>query len=344
MLARREQGVALISVLLVVAIATIVCTMMLSQQQGAISRTTTLLSSEQAWQYNLGAEAFAMEVLAEDARNDAASSRGNVDNLGEIWARPWPPFPVDGGMIKGSIEDEQGRFNLNSLVASGTQNAFAVAVFQRLLAQLQLSPGIANAVVDWIDIDNDPSGYEGAESDWYMRQKPPYRAANQAFSSVSELRLIRGIDEKAYQALEPLVTALPTEAVLNINTAKMPVLASLAPGLTSAQLAAMRAAAGADGFLTVDSFIQSPELTALSQSDKDSLRALISVSSQYFRISSEADIDNQRSTLISWVRRRSSDDLVIFRREKVLPIKDSAMTTDNNKTTIPDLNAMGGKS
>ena len=42
------------------------------------------------------------------------------DDLGEIWAREATPFPLEeGGWLMGSLEDLQGRFNLNTLADRG---------------------------------------------------------------------------------------------------------------------------------------------------------------------------------------------------------------------------------
>ncbi len=135
-----------------------------------------------------------------------------------------PTLPVEGGTIKVSIEDAQGRFNLNSVV-----NPASRQVFDRLLQVLRLDPQLANAVLDWIDTDDLVSpGGGGAEDVDYLNFNPPYRAANQPMASVDELRLIRGFDAKTVAALLPYVTVLPVATNdINVNTASPVVLAAL---------------------------------------------------------------------------------------------------------------------
>ena len=347
-MAPRQRGVALITVLLIVAIATTLCTAMLVMQQRAIARTMSLLDGQQSVQYDLAAESFAMEVLAQDARNDAASAMGNVDTPYEIWAQTWPPFPVDGGTVSAHIEDEQGRFNLNDIYSGGAVNQAALAVFQRLLTEERLDPNIASAVVDWLDTDNTPTGSGGAESDWYMRLDPPYRAANRNFAAVSELMLVRGVDANAYQLLEPLLCALPSGTPMNVNTLKPEVMAALFVGFSPVQAQGVMRSGAPQGFNNIDTFLSSPLLNGVSMNDKTALQQgnLLSVNTQYFRVSVRAIIDGQVRAMRSLIRRQSSSDLQVLRREWVLPQADGMANQDaashNGGLSGGDLNHGGG--
>jgi len=172
-----------------------------------------------------GALHWASVALLEDA------AQNSIDHLGEVWAQRLPTLPVDGGAISVSIEDAQGRFNLNNLVQNNARSQPDFEVFWRLLQTLRLDPNLANAVVDWIDPNSDVSSPGGAEDIDYLNLKTPYRAANQPLASVDELRLVRGFDAKTLQTLLPFVTALPPAAgrtPINVNTAKPEVLAALA--------------------------------------------------------------------------------------------------------------------
>ncbi len=317
---RRQRGVALITVMMIVAIATAVSTLMMVRQQRAIARTASLMDSEQAWQYDLAAESFAMEVLAQDARNDASSGRGAVDSNFEIWARQWPPFPVDGGSVQGRIEDEQGLFNLNDLLGTdGQPNKLFLAAFQQLLMQNQIPVALSQAVIDWLDADNQPSGPMGAESDWYMRMPTPYRAANRDMASVSELRLIRGMTEVYYERLKPWVTVLPRGTLINVNTAKPQVLMALIPGISLVQANALIAAGAPNGYERPDSFLAEPFFASMQQAQLDTLGGMITTNSSYFRVTCQAEIDGKVSWMRSLIRRQSSTDLSVFYRERILP-------------------------
>jgi general secretion pathway protein K len=89
-------------------------------------------------------------------------------------------------------------------------------------------------VIDWIDADSNASA-AGAEDIDYLQMKTPYRAANQPFQSVEELRLVRGFTRDMVDKLRDFVTALPQPTAINVNTADKKVLESLF--YTSATLA-----------------------------------------------------------------------------------------------------------
>lgn len=236
----RQTGIAALTAILVVAIATVLAVNLLWQTSVDLRRTETLLLQDQARQYDLGGEEFARFGLAEDFRDDGAN--GN-DTLQENWAKPLS-FDVEAGKLEGYLQDQQGRFNLNGLIdKEGKRIPEAADQFERLLTLLPLErpldPGTAAALVeatiDWIDPDQSPE-LNGAEDDQYTGRQPPYRPANFWFTSTSELLAVEGYTGEIYAALRPHVSALPPQAngdrwKLNVNTATDLVLASLLPNL-----------------------------------------------------------------------------------------------------------------
>lgn len=220
----RQRGVALITAVLLVALATVLATRIGSR--GAIDqrRATALMMREQAYQIGLGAEAWAGEILREDAQ------KGQEDSLNEPWAMPLPALPVDGGTVEGQLEDLQGRFNLNNLVTpDGQPDLFALGHFQRLLEALQLEPKWAQLLVDWIDPDTLRSFPDGAEDGEYLMAQPAYRAANTYLTSTSELLALPGFGSERFRVLAPYVTALPQGTRLNVCTASGIVIDTLSP-------------------------------------------------------------------------------------------------------------------
>ena len=120
---RAERGAALVVAMLVFAL---VAALMVGLQRDftlTLQRGTHQLFSEQAWAYLIGAEELAAVALQADSRADARAEVP-ADHLGEVWAQPPTPYPLDaGGWMSGRIEDLQGRLNLNLLaeVQSGGQ-------------------------------------------------------------------------------------------------------------------------------------------------------------------------------------------------------------------------------
>ena len=112
---RAERGAALVVAMLIFAL---VAALMVGLQRDftlTLQRGTHQLFSEQAWAYLIGAEELAVIALQADSRADARAEVAS-DHLGEVWARPPTPYPLDaGGWMSGRIEDLQGRLNLNLL-------------------------------------------------------------------------------------------------------------------------------------------------------------------------------------------------------------------------------------
>jgi len=236
-----QRGVALITALLVIALVTAAAVAMASRQQLDIRRTANTLQRDQAYVYALGAEIMARAVLAKD--NPA------VDDKEEDWGKSGVTIPFDGGLLTGTLEDVQGRFNLNNVVKNGAKYKEDFERLTRLLTILQaknpdkedwknVQPSdLANAVVDWIDTDTTVTLPGGAEDSDYLQKERPYRAANAPMTSTSELLLVRGFTPVIYRDLAPYVTALAERTKINVNTARFDVLRTLDKNDTCVEVA-----------------------------------------------------------------------------------------------------------
>ncbi len=236
---RRERGIAAITAILVVAVAASAATLMLAQQSAMLDQTLLIASRAQADQYARAGLDWARGVLLEDQATASA-----YDSLDEGWAQPIAALPVERAVVSGSITDEQGKFNLNNLVAgTGTPSADDVAIFRKILTSQGLAPELADAVVDWIDANQDLVSTSGAEDAYYLSLPRPYRAANQPMVQVDELYRVRGFDAAAVRKLRPYVTALPAPlpqsppTTVNINTASDVVIAAIVPKLSPEDIA-----------------------------------------------------------------------------------------------------------
>jgi general secretion pathway protein K len=230
-----QRGVAVLTAMLIVTIGTIIAVNLMWNATLDLRRTESALAADQGLLYMQGAEAWAADILRQDQVDSP-----NSDNLSEAWATELPPLPVDGGTIAGKLEDLQGRFNLNNLIKpDGTQNDLARRQFERLLFLLDLDPGIAGAVVDWLDADTEVRFPTGGEDVTYAGADPPYRTANSMITSPSELMAVTGFDKDKYRQLAPYVTALPIGTKLNVNTASAVLLASLSEDIDLATAEAL---------------------------------------------------------------------------------------------------------
>lgn len=305
-LVHRQRGVALVTALLVVAIATVAAVSMATRQQLDVRRTATLLHGEQAWAYVLGAENWAKAVLRRDARES------QVDTLQEDWSTQPPVSFVEGGSIVGRLIDLQSRFNVNNLVLqNGGVDQGAVTYYKRLLHNLEIDERLADALVDWIDSDINVRFPDGAEDETYLSQEPPYRAANQRMADVSELRLVKGYTAEVVAKLLPHVVALPVRTPVNVNTAGAVVLSAAAENVSVSDAERLVDDRGEDGYASVDSFRQN---TVLGGKQVDP--AQFSVTTDWFLMLGESNIGEGRVRLASRLQRDRDRVLVVGRQRE----------------------------
>lgn len=310
---RGQKGVALITVLLVVAVVTIVCAGLIIRQQLAIRSSANQLHVRQAWHYALGGERLAEAVLRRDLRQGGENTRESVDHLGEAWARPMAPFKLDdGGELRVRIEDPSGRFNLNGLVRKRKVKPDSVKQFRRLLETLGMKEdvvkGLPDRLADWLDADQNPQGEQGAEDNQYLLEAPAYRAANRSLKDVSELRLLK-LSEADYRRLLPFVSALPEDAPLNVNTASVPVIAALF-GIDPGQAENIVAARGREGFREKTEFTKH-----LNQLGSKTDNVNFAVGTRYFQVISEVALGDRRQVLVSTLQRGKDGKIRVMARD-----------------------------
>jgi general secretion pathway protein K len=210
---RRERGVALLAAIVIFAIAAAIAVGIQFRSALSLRRAAGSASLDQALLAQTGAEAFAAWALADDDQRS--------DDLTDKWHLAQGPFElVDGVSISGQVFDLDGRFNLNSLVDSqGAKDPLAVEILQRLLRTLDIPQQKADAIIDYIDTDQQPEP-NGGEDSLYSSQKPPSRPPNRPMLQVSELLAIPQIGAEHYLRLLPHVTALPRDRrEINLCTA-----------------------------------------------------------------------------------------------------------------------------
>jgi general secretion pathway protein K len=315
-----QRGTALVTALLVLAMTVSLTADMAGEQHFDIRRTGNLLQLEQAHQIALGGERWAVAILARDRRGESASGQDlvsaddgsrDVDSLDEDWAQPLPPIPVEGGQIAGQVVDLQGRFNVNNLVVDEAIDALALARFERLLAALEIEPGVAQAVVDWLDADSETTFPDGAEDDFYLSREQPYLAANRPLATVSELRQVRGMEAEQWRRLRPHITALPDPVDINVNTASAAVLQALAPDLDAGTAEQLAARAREEPFESTQQFLGEDVLA-----ERDIEAGGIAVRSSHFRVRAAVALGRIEYTLYSWLQRDDNGASRVLRRSR----------------------------
>jgi len=300
----RERGIAAITAILIVAVAATAATLMLAQQSAMLDQTMLVTSRAQADMYARAGLDWARGTLLEDAR-----SSGAFDSLGEAWAQPIVGLPIERAVVSGMITDEQGKFNLNNLVAAnGAKSLKDVEIFQQLLASQGLPPELADTVLDWIDGD-DAASTAGAEDAYYLSLKRPYRAANRSMVQVEELYRVRGFDAATVAKLRPFVTALPERTSVNVNTASEALLDVVLP-LPRETVALLVKQRVARPFVSTQALAQWAKATIPED--------LVNVKSSYFSVLvrvSQDDVELATDALVSRPG-QSGPPVIIWRRPR----------------------------
>jgi general secretion pathway protein K len=297
----RARGVALITALLITALAASVASNLSWDNSLDIRRTMVMLYRDQAIQVAVGSEGWVRSILTDDL------AQTQNDHLGEVWATEIPALPIDSeavqGQILGKLEDLQGRFNVNNLIdGNGELDEAAFDQFGRLLSALGLEPRLAGATVDWLDPDQNETIPDGAEDPLYSGFTPAYRTADMPISNITELAAVDGMDRVSFEILLPHVIALPGRTPINVNTASVEVLQSLGPNIdlgTAEGLIQMRENGGFADYSGVFAPLASAELVPW-----------ISETSSYFQLKAVVQIDTVRVSLFTVLHRNESNGAV----------------------------------
>lgn len=273
-LRRRQRGTAIITALLVVALASIVATELIARTSLDVRRTENTLATDQAYLLALAMEAWSLQLLLKDAKDN------NYDHAAEPWAGALEPAVLEQGNLGGSIADLNARFNLNNLLDdAGKPSQGDIEGLRRLLDALQIDTGLVTRIVDWIDTNIDETLPDGAEDNVYLAATPPYRVANNRMVSPSELLLIKGFTQEDYKKLKSFITALPQRTQVNINTASAQVLIASIPELTLDQANLIIQNRPPQGFKDINEFRGLQALAGRTVNNVD-------VKSQFFQLSS----------------------------------------------------------
>ncbi|EGG99340.1 General secretion pathway protein K [gamma proteobacterium IMCC2047] len=302
----RQQGVALITVLLVTAVATVIASEVVSRLHFHIQRNQAQQAQAQAYQYALGGEALVRQLLHQDYQEN------EFDQRTDRWAKLKPVYKFDQGQLTIQVVDLNSRLNINNLLSQDGQiNDTSLEQFKRLFATLNIDQQRLDALLDWLDRDSLPKGL-GSEDDEYLAMDKPYRSANQALSHLSELTLLKGWDNQLLRLLAPHITVLPTTSDININTASAEVLTTLAKELDLQKAEALVTSRESNGFDSMDSFISHGELAGIKVNSQ-----LASVSSNYFLAYVESRFAGSRIRLQSILYRDpSTGELSLVSRDR----------------------------
>lgn len=300
---KLKKGIALLTAMMVMSLATITAVQMTSEQQVYFRRTENILLHEQAYLYLLSAEDFTKIVLAEDFDNN------QTDSFQDDWYSEDPiVFPVEGGVLTGSVSDLQGKFNINNL-AKLQRDPWDEQRLRQALLNNDVPGDIASVIMDWLD-ENSEALPGGAEDIDYLAGDRPYRAGNGMMGSISELRLLKGIDEEIYESLEKVFVALPaTNVAININTAPAEVLRVIVEGLSDKEAEDLAKDLAENPIKEPDELLDN----ALVRGKKIDVNGL-SAESSYFLLESMATVSRARAKMYSILYRQDNKNISVVLR------------------------------
>lgn len=295
----RERGMALLTVLMLVAVMGALTATALETINRSVRMAGNSRVAAQARYYVLGAEVMALERISAlvGMAGDRQPSAGGWNGRAFVF-----PTPDNAGTIRARVSDGGNCFNLNSVADGGSPTTLrarprGIAQFTALMTTLGISDAEARraafTLADWIDADSSPLPL-GGEDEAYTRLSPAYRTANTLLAEVSELRAVAGITPEIYDVVRPWVCALPTTELspINVNTleaAQAPLLTMILPGRLSPDAARqVMASRPAGGWTNVLDFWEQPALAALSPSSEELDQ--VKLASRWFALEIDVDI------------------------------------------------------
>jgi len=326
-----HKGVALITVMLVVALAAILATQMTARLQLQLQRTANIEENQQAYWFAMGAEAFAKRILIM-----SFDGEDNVTHLGQFWAQGENSYPVDYGNITGEITDLQSCFNLNALrstqstspttattattATTGSGN-LAVEALERLILAINIdnisefeAKDMVDALTDWLDADDLVTNNGGAEDSEYSSKEYPYLPANNYLGSLNELRVVEHFTLNVIDKLKPYVCVIPNTNLhnINVNTIKAEHVELLTAVLDITQSVAEEIISGRgdEGYQDISDVFVSSELSQLTDEQKEQLV----IDSEYFTLKTKTTFNNSYFFLSSIMKIENNNQINIISR------------------------------
>lgn len=289
-----ERGIALVSVMIIVALIASSVAVMLNTQHRTFNHTQTTVEHQQALQHLFSVETWVMSMLKED--------EPKIDDLSENWATEIPPIPVPNGMLQGRLIDLQSKLNLNAIINIDAQTGLVTYNTEYLQSANRLSQSLGLTTLG--DAVYGLASTQSAQPEFFKHTQVLLK--NQLMTRAE------------YLSLQPFITVLPTKTAINVNTAPKEVLMSLHPNLDEYTAQDLIETRQDQPFETIDAFYQGlhqrMSYLTLEQLKKDIPQALIDIKTEYFLL--ESTIQYGESTLIGHsVLQRKDGHITLLNRQ-----------------------------
>ncbi|WP_256589033.1 type II secretion system minor pseudopilin GspK, partial [Pseudomonas sp. HMWF021] len=302
----NQQGMAIISALLIAAVVAVIAAGMLTRQ----SVSTRALEADQQrvqgrWLLHGGLEIS--RQLLWDARQ-----RDPLTRLDQPWAQR-----LNAQGFEGRLEDEQGKFNLRNLVANERVDEAQVQAFQRLCELIGVSAGLSQRISQRV-IGSYPyllnpqiaentaskNAFDSGRATSPNASRKPQNPKLPMLRNVEDLRSVEGVNDAVIGKLAPYLTVIPATTWLNGNTATAPVLAAYVPGLSLERAQALINERDAGRwFINRGDFVNRLRMPNLELTS-----VKVGITSDWFRLRGAARRDQRRVSLDALLH-RSEDRL-----------------------------------
>ena len=299
---KGQSGVAVITALLLTTLAvTIVASLFWQQQVQVRSMENQRLHLQTKWILR-GALDWARLVLRQDGYDHPFAT-----TLNDVWNTPLAETRLDqyierervqgetfDATLSGSVIDATSRYNLGNLSKGQVVDPKQVLIFQRLLTNLQVDPGLATRAAEALKAAQSketPAGMpiEGAAAGG---------TAPLEFTQVEDLLTVPGFTQDVVAKLHDHVIVLPERTPVNVNTAGPEVLAAVV-GFSVSEANALVAARKTASFTSTGDFkarLQGPT----------PVDGTFDVKSEYFLVQSRVRLDRAAFDAEALVNRKLS--------------------------------------
>lgn len=299
---KRQQGVAVITALLLTTLAiTIVASLFWQQQVQVRAIENQRLQLQKQWILR-GALDWARLILREDAKFSA------IDDLQEPWSVPLSDTRLDqyveknqvadeagSAVLSGAIQDAQARLNLTGLAVNGQVSQSAVQAFERLLALLQQNTALARTAATQIAAS---------------QQHSVNASRIISFRQTDDLLAVPGFTPEVLRAIDASIIFLPHATPINANTATAEVLAAGLAPLTLADANVIVQKRGTASFHNLNEFVAQLPGTQISVDANQ-----ISVSSNFFLVSGRVSLRQAGLQIQALVERNGANTQTLWVRE-----------------------------
>jgi general secretion pathway protein K len=329
-LLKNNRGMALLMTILIISLI-LVMTLRFNMTMRSSLTSAANLQDEISLD-NMAKSVFnsARAILSVDAQESS------FDTLHEDWANlelvsQYFSFFFSRGQGAVNIVDHSGMLQINHLlqkkedtwIVDEEQKKIWVTLLSSVEFELDEDEALSiiEAIIDWIDEDDEPLGFGGAESSYYQGLDTPYEPRNGPMEFIEELLLVKGVTDELYfgtgemPGLANLVTPYGRDGKVNINTAHAFILGALSDQIDLDMI---------DGMVTFrddeENDLGNPEWYKLAPGFPGDViipPGIITTSSSFFEIMTEVVSGNMRKKVRGMVARGpgSSSDLVYWKIE-----------------------------